>query len=240
MSLAGVSWEVAVARVDQGTAFFSDQLNQVNTEDYDGPSVLEGWSRRVLIAHVTRNAMALTNLCHWAISGVECPMYASPEDRQRGIDEYAAMPKDELRGQFDASAVVFREHLDRLSAEDLLEFTVRTARGREVPVREVAVMRAKELWIHGVDLGMGAGFGQLPRDYLIELLDELVLTLPNRAEPAGVEIRLSDLGQSRASTDAPKGVVSGPLSSVVAWLSGRSNGQGLAFDQVNPVLKPWF
>ncbi|MGC8481117.1 MAG: maleylpyruvate isomerase family mycothiol-dependent enzyme [Acidimicrobiales bacterium] len=240
MSLAGVTWEVAVARVDGGTAFFSDQLDRVNAENYDGPSVLDGWSRRVLIAHVTRNAMALTNLCNWAISGEECPMYASPEDRQRGIDEYAAMSEDRQRERFNTTASVLREQLDRLSAGGLLEFTVRTARGREVPVREVAVMRAKELWIHGVDLDLGAGFDELPRGYLIELLDELVLTLSSRAEPTGVEIRLTDLGDSRASANAPEGVVSGTLSAVVAWLSGRSSGQGLEFDRVNPVLKPWF
>lgn len=240
MSDAAPDRNSLIARMDEGTAFFSEQLGKVNPSDYDGPSLLEGWSRRILIAHVIRNAMALTNLCMWALTGDERPMYASPEDRQRGIDAQAALSLEEQRRDFDSTAAQFREYVGTIEDENRGDFIVRTARGREVPAREVVVMRSKEVWIHGVDLNMGAHFERLPDDYLVALFDELAPTLSTRAEPASPAIRVVGRSELWNPGEGGSGVVRGPLSDVVGWLSGRSKGDGLEFEGVSPVLKPWF
>jgi maleylpyruvate isomerase len=60
-----------------GERFLDGALDRLAGVDLDGPSLLPGWSRRTVIAHVARNADALCNLLTWARTGVETPMYAS-------------------------------------------------------------------------------------------------------------------------------------------------------------------
>jgi len=66
-------------------------------------SLLPGWPRTTLLAHLTRNADALVNLLTWARTGVETPMYASSGARDAGIAQTAALPPDELRAEFRLS-----------------------------------------------------------------------------------------------------------------------------------------
>ena len=48
--------------VRRGTAFWSRKVNELTDDELDGPSLLPGWSRRHVIAHVGYNARALTRL----------------------------------------------------------------------------------------------------------------------------------------------------------------------------------
>src|SRR5690606_1903973 len=65
----------------RGTAYFERKLAELSDDDFDGPSLLPGWDRRHVIAHVGYNARALTHLTEWAATGVETPMYPTPEAR---------------------------------------------------------------------------------------------------------------------------------------------------------------
>jgi len=71
--------------------------------DLAGPSLLPGWSRQTLLAHLARNADALVNLLTWARTGVETPMYASAGARDEEIAETAARPASEVRAEFAGS-----------------------------------------------------------------------------------------------------------------------------------------
>src|SRR5690625_2550856 len=64
-----------------GTAYFARKLNELTDAELFRPSLLPGWTRAALIAHVGYNARALTRLCEWARTGVETPMYASTAQR---------------------------------------------------------------------------------------------------------------------------------------------------------------
>ena len=54
--------------------------------DLRAESLLPGWTRAHVLAHLANNADALVNLLTWARTGVETPMYASPEAREAGIE----------------------------------------------------------------------------------------------------------------------------------------------------------
>ena len=103
------------------------------------------------MAHVAANAAALTNLVHWAATGVETPMYASPEQRAEDIEAGALKPPSELRQWVARTADELAAALADLS-ETQWTRQVRTAQGRLVPASEVPWMRAREVMVHSVDL----------------------------------------------------------------------------------------
>ena len=60
-----------------GERAFGTALGRLVPEDFAGPSLLPGWTRAHVLAHVAGNADALVNLLTWARTGEETPMYAS-------------------------------------------------------------------------------------------------------------------------------------------------------------------
>nr|EJI95926.1 hypothetical protein JVH1_6618 [Rhodococcus sp. JVH1] len=157
----------------RGTAYFAQRLAELSDEQLSEPTGLAGWSRRHLLAHVGYNAAALCRLLDWAATGIETPMYASPEQRGREIAEGATLPAAALRNLFDHTVARLDEKWRHLPAS-AWEAQVRTAQGRLVPVSETAWMRTREVWIHAVDLGNGGRFGDFPDVVLESLLTDIV------------------------------------------------------------------
>jgi maleylpyruvate isomerase len=54
----------------RGTAYFSQRLADIAASAMSMPTLLDGWSRKHLVAHVAYNAAALCRLLDWATSGV--------------------------------------------------------------------------------------------------------------------------------------------------------------------------
>lgn len=192
-----------------GTTLFADAVAGLTDPDFDTPTHLPGWNRRHLVAHVAANADALRNLVHWAATGTPTPMYASPEERAAGIARGTSLSADELRTWLGRSA----DDLDaamRALTDDQWAAQVVTAQGRTVPATETAWMRAREVWVHSVDLALDIGFGDLPADFLRALVADISA---KRGAVAGVD---------------------GPLPQVAAWLAGRPHTLADA-----PPLGPW-
>ncbi len=184
----------------QGTKLFLDTVAGMRDADddqnYAGPSLLPGWTRRHLVAHVAANADALGNLVHWAATGEQTPMYATREERAAGIERGSRMTGSELSRLLRRSAAELAASMDRLTEQQWTTEVV-TARGRTVPATEIPWLRAREVCVHAVDLGLGLSFADLPADFLSALCDDIV------AERGDVP-----------DTD-------GPLDQRAAWLAGR-------------------
>ena len=60
-----------------GERLFATALGRLTDEELDRPSLLPGWDRRHVLAHVARNADALRNLLTWAETGVKTTTGAS-------------------------------------------------------------------------------------------------------------------------------------------------------------------
>ena len=83
-----------IARADQALVRTVDALTDA---DHAGPSLLPGWTRGHLVAHLALNAEALGGVLHGAHLGQPQPMYASPEARDSDIADLAAAgPKVKL------------------------------------------------------------------------------------------------------------------------------------------------
>src|SRR3569833_847956 len=72
---------------EDGERHLATAVGRLVDEDLARPSLLPGWDRAHVLAHVANNADALINLLTWARTGVETPMYASQEARDAGIEE---------------------------------------------------------------------------------------------------------------------------------------------------------
>ena len=87
-----------------GTKLCADALAGLEEPEWHHPSRLPGWTRRHLVAHLAANADALGNLVRWAATGVETPMYSSPEQRAHDIESGAQRDAATLRGWFLSAA----------------------------------------------------------------------------------------------------------------------------------------
>ncbi|GAA1747009.1 maleylpyruvate isomerase family mycothiol-dependent enzyme [Kocuria aegyptia] len=210
--------------VRRGTANWTRKVNELTDDELDGPSLLPGWSRRHVIAHVGYNARALTRLVQWATTGVETPMYSSPDARNAEIAYGATLPARALRHLNDHAAVSLNVEW-RDTPEEAWHHEVRTAQGRTVPATETVWMRNREVWLHAVDLDNGARFSDVPREVLTRLLREVVGSWAAKDTDPGLRIQVTDapeLGELGAGAHQDAGIpVRGDLPAVAQWATGR-------------------
>lgn len=220
----------------RGTAYFARHLQQVPDVALDADSLMPGWSRRALVAHVGYNARALCRLVEWARTGRENPMYRSAEQRDAEIARGATLSPVALRHLFDHAKV----HLNvewRDLADDEWDRVVRTAQGRLVPVSETAWMRAREVWIHAVDLGSGARFDDFPTPVLERLVDDVVAAWEKRGELPSLTLAVDD-GPTREVGEGGT-TVRGTLGALVGWLCGRGPSGTRADTGTLPDIPRW-
>lgn len=179
-----------------GAQQFTTAVGGLVLDDYDAPSLLPGWTRRHVISHVAANADALSNLVHWAKTGTPTPMYASPEERQAGIERGTTMTPTALESWVRDSAAALADAWDTLD-DAQWSATVVTAQGRSVPASEIPWLRAREVYVHLVDLDLVPWFSDFPSSFLLALQADV----------------LAKRG------DVPE--IAAPLPDHVAWLTGR-------------------
>lgn len=212
--------QAALLVVRRGTAWFRRQVDSLTDLELDGPSLLPGWTRRHVIAHVGYNARALTRLVDWANTGVESPMYASPAERGEEIERGATQPPRALRHLVDHAAITL-DVAWRDTPPEAWEALVRTAQGRTVPLTETVWMRTREVWLHAVDLDAGAAVRDLPRPVLARLLQDVTSMWERKAD--GDQLSVEVTTDQRVRWGHGHERVVGDLPAVVAWATGRTD-----------------
>lgn len=214
-----LSERLLIAR--RGTAYFSQRLAELTDEELNGDTLLEGWTRRHLVAHVGYNAAALCRLMDWAATGVETPMYESTEQRGREIEEGATLSPAALRNLYSHTVARLDEKWRHLP-QSAWNSEVRTAQGRLVPASETAWMRTREVWIHAVDLDNGGRFGDFPEVVLDSLLTDIVGMWRRKDLGAGFALAVDGSAPVVVQEDSStEHTIRGPLAAVVRWAAGR-------------------
>ncbi len=208
-------------------------LGRLVEADHAGPSLLPGWTRAHLLGHVAGNADALTNLLTWARTGVETPMYASMEERDAEIARRAALGPAALDAEVLGAT---RRLADAVAAmpEEAWTAQVRTMQGRTVPASEVFWIRAREVWVHAVDLDAGVEFADVPGGVLAAVVDEVFETWARQGSVPEVTVFA---GGREWGGGGP--AVAGPLPAAAGWITGRTAGEGLRSDGPLPSLPRW-
>jgi len=211
----------------EGEAAFSSTVDGLTDDELAVASPLPGWTRTTVIAHVARNADALVNLLAWARTGVETPMYASPESRDADIATTASLPPAALRADLIEARTQLAEAIEQLS-ETAWMAQVRTAQGRTVPAREVVWMRDREVWVHAVDLG--ASTSVWPEELAVALIDDVLAKFTRSGQTPEVTL----IAGERTWGTGPL-VVRARVTEIAAWLTGR----GPAPTADAPALPAW-
>jgi maleylpyruvate isomerase len=118
---------------ETGTAYLLRLIARLDQQQLAGPSLLSGWTRAHVLAHVGYNARALSRLLKWARTGQELPMYSSSEQRHHEIEHGATLSIDALRSLIVHSDVALSTAWRTLQP-DRWSCPVRTAQGRTVTV----------------------------------------------------------------------------------------------------------
>ncbi len=202
------------------------------------PSALPGWTRAQLVAHLAGNAYGMINLCEWAASGVETPMYPTPEERASEIERRAALPWPDLVQDVHTGAEALSARLAGLN-EPIGARTVRLGSGTAVATPDLAAIRIREIEIHRVDLAAEYQPVDWAEPFTIRTFGQLApFFLSNRDVPAQM-LRSVDSGRCwEVGASGPD--LLGTEADLLAWLLGRPHGPlRTSDDSPLPVAPAW-
>lgn len=226
-----------LALVRRGTEYYDGLLSRLSDDQLDGPSLLPGWDRRHVVAHVGFNARALARLVRWAHTGAENPMYPSAAARDAEIDEGATLPGGALRELHTAETDALQRAWRELPA-DRWDFPVRTAQGRTVPVSVTPWMRVREVWLHAIDLGSGGLFEDFPPELLDRLLVDVTSWWASAGQGANLTLAATDRTLPRLTLSGPV-TVTGTAAQLARWATGRGGDGVTTAGGAPPVAPRW-
>jgi maleylpyruvate isomerase len=225
--------------VDRATGRLLDTAGRLDDAGVAGPSLLPGWTRGHVLAHIARNADGLTNLLTWARTGIRTPQYPSWQSRNDDIEAGAGRPAsthaDDLRAAVDRFAGAAAEMTP--AAWAVVLDTENPQPAARIPWR-----RLREVEVHHVDLAAGYGPADWPDAFSHRLLHEVCAHLRERPEASPLLVHAADLGHDLAIGE-PAGAptVTGPAYALAGWLTGRTEGDGLSITPTGPLptLPDW-
>jgi maleylpyruvate isomerase len=216
----------ALALASEGTDYFERTLAALGDDEFAAPSLLPGWSRAHVIAHVGYNAEGLGRLADWASTGVENPMYVSSEERAAQIEEGTRLTAAELR-DLNARTSADLNNTWRGLSPAAWRAEVRMVDGTPIRASSTIWMRTREVWLHAVDLDSGAGYDDFPDGVIDHLLANVLSHWRARRAAENIPnfvLVPTDREASRAvgEADDPDAVaLTGTAADLARWATGR-------------------
>lgn len=158
-------------QIDQATQRLLDAARVIAEPDLRAPSLLPGWTRAHVLAHLARGADAMRNLLVGARVGQNRPAYLTAEARDADIENGAGMKAKDLMADVADSAMAFRA-IARQLPDDAWRFQVRVLSSRPFPAGELLTRRLVEVELHHCDLGAGYGPASWPATFAAMKLAE--------------------------------------------------------------------
>jgi maleylpyruvate isomerase len=235
----------ALPQIDEtllATTRYLQALTVLDDESVRRSSVLPGWSRAHVVAHLSRNADAFVRVLEAAGTGEPASMY--PSDDQRNHDIEATVEGNNLPGLVtDAISSVARLTEALWSCEADPDTPYRRTTGGDVtfPLHTVGPRRRAEVEIHHADLDVGYAPSEWPTDFSAHLVKQ------RQDEMAALPQGCPSMVLSSTDVDGlwKFGVGQGPeirgrVGDLAWWLVGRGGGQGLTCSAGElPVLGRW-
>jgi maleylpyruvate isomerase len=137
-------------QIDQATQRVIDVARVITEPDLRESSLLPGWTRAHVLAHLTQGADAMRSLLIGARTGRARPVYASAEAREAG----AHMTAIDLTTELANSAMALRA-VARQLPDAAWGVTVQVPGSAPFPAHELLTRRLVEVELHHCDLGTG-------------------------------------------------------------------------------------
>lgn len=154
-------------QIDDATQRLLSTARVTAESDLRAPSLLPGWTRAHVLAHLARSADAMRNLLIGARSGVDRPAYASAEARATEIEQGAQQKAADLAADVAGSAMAFRT-VARQLPDEAWQYQVQVLGSARFPAGQLLIRRLVEVELHHSDLGLGyspadwpAGFARM-------------------------------------------------------------------------------
>jgi maleylpyruvate isomerase len=226
-----------MGEVDAATSRLLRTAASFDAADLAAASLLPGWTRGHVLAHLARNADGFVNLLTSARTGEALPMYASLEARTADIESGAGRPAAEHLDDLRRTADLFAEAVAAMPA-DAWAATVQARKG-PWPAALLVWGRLREIEVHHLDLAADYRAADWSDTFAHRLLREAASHHANGPTPPSMVLRLDGsehevvIGER---VDAP--VVAGSAPDLAAWLIGRADGAPLSVTPDGPLPTP--
>ncbi len=138
-------------QIDDATQRLLGTARVIAEPDLRQPSLLPGWTRAHVLAHLARSADAMRTLMTAARTGQDRPAYASAEDREAGIEHGAAQNAKDLVADVADSAMALRT-VARQLPDQAWARPVRILGSAPFPAAQLLTRRLVEVELHHCDL----------------------------------------------------------------------------------------
>ncbi len=235
---------VLLPQIEASTERMLATVEHLDDEAVRAPSLCEGWTRAHVITHVSRNAEGEGRLLTWAQTGVVTPKYPSSEARDADIEAGAGRSAAQLLDDLRATAKELAEHFEAMQPGQW-HHLVRGgagATGAEHEASGALWNRLRELEVHHVDLDADYTPAHWSPEFVQLALEETQRSYATRDDVPALILQATDSGFSSQVGGAEGAVlVSGPATGLLAWLTGRSSGDGLSVEPSHrlPSLPAW-
>jgi maleylpyruvate isomerase len=214
-------------------------VDSLAVDQWTKPSLLPGWTRAHVVAHLALNAEGLAGAVDGLAHEQVVPIYASNERRDGDIEELSGADPADIRERLFAAGQQLRDALGSLDQDQWAGSVRRLPAGPHWAVAAVPSTRRREVEIHHADLGAGYTRADWPADFCVELLDMLTTSHAGSPESPVFTVRATDTVRTW-SVGAEQPVVEGTAADLGWWLTGRGHGEGLSCDAgALPTLGPW-
>ncbi len=238
---SSTSWDPGdLAGVHTSSQSFTRTVDALTNEELAAPSLLPGWTRAHVVAHVALNAQVMAAAIRGLVRDNPLPMYESDEQRDQEIKELAGAEPSELRERQLVATTEFSDAVAMLDDSHRSGWIDRLPSGPAWPISTVVPTRRRELEVHHVDLDTSYARSKWPDDFVVELLDAVTV---DHVTSGPFRVRATDLGREWSVGEVGELgdlTVMGSGADLGWWLTGRGPGQGLACDADQlPSLGPW-
>ena len=217
-------------QVQTATDRFLASVAELEPAALAAASLLPGWTRGHVCAHLAGNAESLVNLLTWARTGVETPAYPPGDAREQAIEAGATRSAADhvtaIHSTADRFARAVAEHpVDRWDVEVTWRSGARNA------VRTVLWARLREVEIHHVDLDLAYAPARWTEAFTGRLMGNVAAAFRELDPPPAFDVHAVDTdARWQLGTRPAPVMVSGAQAALVTWLIGRSAGDGLTVD----------
>jgi maleylpyruvate isomerase len=158
-------------QLDQATQRLLDAARVLPESDLREPSLLPGWTRAHVLAHLARGADAMRNVLIGARVGQPRPAYASAQAREAAIEASAAQTARDLVTDLADSAMALRTVIRQLP-DEAWAFPLQVPDSTPFLAAELPTWRLAEIELHHCDLGIGYDAARWPASFAQARLPE--------------------------------------------------------------------
>lgn len=223
--------------MSEATSRYLQTLSQLTDGELRAPSVLPGWTRGHVAAHLARNADAMTGAVHRIVNDEAPFMYSSQEARDAGIEDTAGGSAAEMLEDGSAACGRLLQAFNEMHPTHLDIEVPRLPGGpTHYVARDFASTRLREVVIHHSDLGAGFGPADWPVPFAVSVVGHRHRDL---ADGASMVLRATDTADVWKFGPGAGPEVTGPAAELAWWLVGRGDGSALECEGDLPTIGRW-